>query len=370
MGTIGDLSTLTSDISRSWSAYTTFASQIRSSGSAITQLTESLRRQRETDRKLLGTVASVLARLRVDASVTANFRDMSMANCSLAKLASNAAVIDSTLSKVFAQQSTLRASLDSVRAFASTSSLLSSIDTTRLLATSLGSQRRLFDMEGNAIGRLIEASALLTNQLTATFGKMTRSYRNVIECLPRVAEPMVPVIAKFSPIEYSLELDVLERISVDPEKDSDDRGLPSIDEELEHFDNRLMILVTGARKSLTCDNPDRARHVTTSVRELFTHIVHGLAPDDAVRKWSSHETDFHNKRPTRRARLLYICREFACKPLEKFVEDDVTAALTLVDSLHSGTHAIQSKLTDRQLEAIVHRMESLAVFLLKISRDG
>ena len=136
------------------------------------------------------------------------------------------------------------------------------------------------------------------------------------------------------------------------------------------FDDRLLILINGARDSLRSDNPDRERHVTTSVRELFTQILHGLAPDDELRQWSADPDHYHDNRPTRRARLLYICRKFSCDPLTKFVEDDVRAALTLIDSLNAGTHVVQSKLNEFQLEAIVYRMEALALFLLKISRGG
>ena len=84
-------------------------------------------------------------------------------------------------------------------------------------------------------------------------------------------------------------------------------------------------------------NPDRARHVTTSVRELFSQVLHGLAPDEEVRAWSSNEQHFQNRRPTRRARLLYICRHINSDPLTRFVEDDVQAALSFVEALNADT---------------------------------
>jgi hypothetical protein len=228
----------------------------------------------------------------------------------------------------------------------------------------------LLDLETHSLGRLIGSSTIFANELTATFGKLTRSYRDVIECFPRIPELQIPFITTFSPLEYSLELDVLERISVEQDEDVEVEGLPLVDHELASFDDRLLILINGARKSLKSDNPDRARHITTSVRELFTQILHGLAPDEEIRKWSADAAYYHNNRPTRRARLLYICRRFACDPLTKFVDDDVRAALTLIDSLNAGTHVVQSSLTEFQLQAIVYRMEALALFLLKISRGG
>ena len=283
---------------------------------------------------------------------------------------SNAAITNSALSKVFAEHNAIRASLGSIVSRAPISDLLTSLDTTRLLHTSLASQFRLLDLEAHSFGRLIGASNILANDLTATFSKLTRSYRDVIESVPRLPEMHVPFVAKYSPIEYSLELDVLDRISVEQEEEVDGEGLPSVDDELAGFDDRLLTLIKGARASLRSDNLDRARHVTTSVRELFTQILHGLAPDDELRKWSADPDHYHDKRPTRRARLLFICRKFSCDPLTKFVEDDVRAALTLIDSLNAGTHVVQSKLSEFQLAAIVYRMEALALFLLKISRGG
>lgn len=360
------LNNISRDISRSFSVYSDWASQLQQSTSAITSLQDLFSKQFAFDRNLFSAANSALMQARLAKLTTSNYRDLALANESLTKLVSSAAITDSALSKVFAEHNALRASLSSIASQSSITSLLSSLDTTRLLHTSLNSQCRLLALEATSFGRLLGASNTLANDLTSTFSKLTRSYREVIECFPSIPEPLVPFIAKYSPIEYSLEMDVLERISVD--RDEKVEGLPSVDDELASFDDRLLILINGARKSLRSDNPDRARHVTTSIRELFTHILHGLAPDVEMTKWSTDESHFHNNRPTRRARLLYICRKFSCDPLTKFVEDDVRAALTLVDSLNAGTHVVQSKLTEFQLEAIVYRMEALAFFLLKISR--
>lgn len=363
------LKKISREILRSLSVYNDFASQLQKSTSAITSLQDSLAKQLEFDRHLLGTTSSVLSQACLVESTTSNFRDLSSANQILTELASNAAITDSALSKVFAEHNALRASLDSIASQSSIADLLSSLDTTRLLYTSLNSQYRLLDLETNSFGRLIDASNILANDLTATFSKLTRSYRDVIESFPSIPQPQVTFIAKYSPIEYSLEMDVLERISVEHDKDIEVEGLPSIDEELALFSDQLLILLNGARKSLKSDNPDRARHVMTSVRELFTHILHGLSPDDEIRRWSTDASHYHKDQPTRRARLLYICRKISCDPLTKFVEDDVRAALTLIDFLNVGTHVVQLKLTEFQLQAIVYRMEALALFLLKLSRE-
>lgn len=362
------LERISRDMSCSLSMYSDMAAQLVKSTSAFTSLQDSLNKQLALDRSLFSATSTALSQAPLAAIPTSTFRDLLLANQRLTELVSNTSISNSTLSKVFAEHNALQASLKSIAMQSSVTDLLSSLDTTRLLHTSLSSQLRLLDLESRSFGRLIGASNTLAKSLTATFSELTRSYRDVVECLPCIPEMHVPFIAKYSPVEYSLEMDVLERISADEKDEFEVEGLPSVDGELASFDDRLLILVNGARESLRSDNPDRARHVTTSVRELCMHILHGLAPDDEIRKWSTDDSHFHNGRPTRRARLLYICRKFACDPLTKCVEDDVRAALTLIDSLNAGTHVVQSKLTGFQLEAIVYRMEALALFLLKIAR--
>ncbi len=355
-------------ISQSTSAYNNVFADLAKSTSAITSLQSTLAKQFECDRALFGNTSAILSQTRLISDVTSNFRDLSRANVSLTSLVSAASVTDSALSKVFADHSALRSSIAAIASQSSVTNLLSSLDTMGLLHTSLSSQCRLLNLEAASFGSRIEASKLFANDLTSTFSKFTRSYRDLVECIPAIPNTHIPFVAKYSPIEYSLEVDVLEQISVDDEDDEESTGLPSVDDELAVFDDKLLNLINGARESLASDNPDRARHVTTSVRELFTHILHGLAPNDEIKAWSKDDEHYHNNRPTRRARLLYICRKFSCDPLTKFVENDVQAALTLVDSLSAGTHVVQSKLTERQLGAIVYRMESLVLFLLKVSK--
>lgn len=355
-------------ISQSTAAYSSLLADLTQSTSAITSLQDTLTKQFQRDRELFGATSAILSQARLASAVTSNFDDLTRVNAKLTSLVTAASITDSSLSKVFADHNVMRDSIAAIASHSSVTNLLSSLDTTRLLHTSLNSQYRLLQLEAVSFGSRIDASALFANDLTSQFGKLTRSYRDLVDCIPAIPEAYVPFVTTHAPVEYSRELDVLEVISVDDVKgEKEVVGLPSVDDELAIFDDKLLILINGARQSLTSDNPDRPRHVTTSVRELFTHILHRLAPDDDIKAWSTDDEHYYNNRPTRRARLLYICRKFSCDPLTKFVENDVKAALTLVDSLNAGTHVVESKLTTSQLEAIVYRMESLALFLLKVS---
>jgi hypothetical protein len=144
------------------------------------------------------------------------------------------------------------------------------------------------------------------------------------------------------------------------------KPVPSADEILENYDPRLCRLLQGARYSLASDNPDRVRHVTTSIRELFTHVLHTLAPDNEIRKWSTEDQYFHNNRPTRRARISYIYRNINSDPCKKFVKHDIETFLSLFDVFNGDTHSLEPRLAENQLEAIVWRVESLLIFLLQM----
>jgi hypothetical protein len=125
---------------------------------------------------------------------------------------------------------------------------------------------------------------------------------------------------------------------------------------------------THSKEAARSENPDRARHVSTSLRELYTHIVHRIAPDSEVQSWTSESSHFHNGRPTRKARLLYVCRHLNHGPFETFVQKDVAAALGFLDLFQMGTHDIVPAFSATQLSSLIQRMEGLLRFLLETSK--
>ena len=216
--------------------------------------------------------------------------------------------------------------------------------------------------------------------LTTNFGNLTRSYQSLLETASTHESLFkhVPFITTYAPVEYNREVEVLNSISVE-----DDDGLvisevisksvPSVDAVLANFDDRYCPLLQGARSAAISDisdNPDRERHVATSLRELSTRVLHALAPDDCIRQWSADKRHFFNKRPTRRARLQYIHRHINADPLTRFVDDDVEAALSLLDLLQEGTHGVEPRFTESQLRFFVLRIESLLVFLIQLRNTG
>ncbi len=65
----------------------------------------------------------------------------------------------------------------------------------------------------------------------------------------------------------------------------------------------------------------------------------------------------HEGSPTRRARVLYVCRELNNDPLTEFLTHD-TRALVKLFELFNRVHELEIELTDKQLRAIFLKTDS------------
>ena len=135
---------------------------------------------------------------------------------------------------------------------------------------------------------------------------------------------------------------------------------------LQAVDPDLVMPYKGAHQALSGSNPDKARHVLVSLRELWDHLLRRLAPDHKVLTWVPHKTDLvHNGRPTRKARVLYICRSIAHGPLSDFTVEDTKAFVKLLN-FFNRVHELRGKLTDQELRALVIRSDSWLMYVLRL----
>ena len=137
----------------------------------------------------------------------------------------------------------------------------------------------------------------------------------------------------------------------------------------------LLNIYRGAKESICSSNPDRQRHVLSSLRQLFDNALWCLAPDDKIIPWikSLAETQQKNLlkdgKPTRSARIEFICRDIFEPPLSDFIKADTQAFVKLYNVLNR-IHAVHTGLSDTQLTAIMYKAESWLTFLIKIAREN
>ncbi len=135
---------------------------------------------------------------------------------------------------------------------------------------------------------------------------------------------------------------------------------------LEALDPRLIKMWDGGGLALSGENPDQVRHFSASRRELMTHVLHLLAPDDEIRKWNTEPSLYHEGKPTRMARLRYICRSIDQAPFGEFVKSDCRSMLATFDLFQRGTHELEVGFTPEQLKALAARAEHHLLFLLQL----
>jgi len=136
---------------------------------------------------------------------------------------------------------------------------------------------------------------------------------------------------------------------------------------LQAVDPALARPYMGAHDALRSRNADRARHILSSLRELWNHLLRRLAPDEHVLGWvpRNEKELLHDGRPTRRARVLYVCRNLNHDPLTDFVIQDTRALVKLVD-FFNRVHELEPELTDEQLRVLLLRTDSWLTYILQI----
>jgi hypothetical protein len=109
------------------------------------------------------------------------------------------------------------------------------------------------------------------------------------------------------------------------------------------------------------------RHASVSLRELATHVLHRLAPDDEILAWSEDPNHYHNGRPTRQARVLYACRHVNYGPYGKYLKKSVNATVAFFDALN-GLHDVRPDVCDFQLRLMLTDAIGILRFLLRTAK--
>lgn len=230
------------------------------------------------------------------------------------------------------------------------------------------------DNIGSRIGLALEGKQYLTTTITDLSTSYSTLFRS-FEQNPISYASLSPSLSKITPIEYFSTTNLLEAISVEeditPEEELIKNEIQyenkiSLENYLPKIDPGLYKMWKGAIEAYHSNNTDKVRHFATSIRELFTHIIHKLAPDDNIKKWTTEASMYHEGRPTRKARFLYICRNINNDPFNQFVKKDVDAMIAFIDIFQKGTHDIDPAFSPNHLITIKSKAETTLKFLLEI----
>lgn len=131
----------------------------------------------------------------------------------------------------------------------------------------------------------------------------------------------------------------------------------------------LLPMALGAREVLSLRGHDYQRHYCASLRELFTHVLHRLAPDRSVREFTHNPADFHDGRPTRAARISYVCRSARHDSFREFVKKDIAAMQAMLDAFQAGTHRAAAGFKDEELDLLGVRLEGALLLLLSAVKE-
>lgn len=253
---------------------------------------------------------------------------------------------------------------------------------TNIADMSLLAQGTLAKLDWENIGRGLSTADAVKEMVGTTFTDFSRSYNDLFTAFKEPQTSLLtlpPSLSELPSIEFFTGVECLDVTTGETSEDEyeDERQIvreeisaradETLRTQLVSLKPELLNLWEGAKQALTSDNPDRARHFITSFRELFTHVLHLLSPDDDLRGWSTSPKDFVNNRPTRRARLSYISRGISHGAFTAFVEKDVAATLAICDLFQAGTHGISNNFSEAQLFALKNRAESAICFMLAIA---
>jgi len=246
---------------------------------------------------------------------------------------------------------------------------------------SIFAENYLSKSEAAGLGAIVNLNNELKININDSFLELSAGYKNLFASFEKnlgIFANFNPHITRLTSEEYFNSANLLESISIEGSGGVAEQILKNnilIDNErglsfyLQQVNRDLINLWNGSKKALASDNPDRIRHFGTSLRELFTQVIHALAPNNEIKLWTSRKDYFEDGNPTRKARLNYICRNISNETFEEFIDKDITALLAFLDLFQNCTHEVKSKITEIQLLAMQCRAESTIKYLITISKN-
>lgn len=208
------------------------------------------------------------------------------------------------------------------------------------------------------------------NTILESLGGTITSYQNLMrDILPIERFSVLPDAVRYYPtIEmHNTSIVTGHLITANKDQPEEEEIITPDNEELVAWLGSLEpsfpVLLRGAEETIYSHNPDRCRHFASSHRELCTQIIHLLAPDNLVKNWTTDPNHFDRGKPTRRARLLYIARNFNNHPFIDFFVKNFETQMSL---LNTDEHRKKHEYVDEDLILLHKHFLSALGFLRRI----
>jgi hypothetical protein len=195
-------------------------------------------------------------------------------------------------------------------------------------------------------------------------GKLAGVPRFVIELPPRDMRIKTEIIESFG---LGYEPESARSVIDDPVFGCDDVELM-----LDEYDPSLLMMLHGARDAMKENGGDKVRHVCVSLRELCTHVLLRLSPDDDIRRWQPDLTAsgiYDKGKATRLGRLSFICRFVNFGLYAPYLAKSMRTTIDFFGMLQEGTHAVTPEASDAQLQMILRDAVGVLRFLLTTAKN-
>jgi len=291
----------------------------------------------------------------------------------------------STLGDTFSQLAKL--SLEANRLVSSTgiADIKSQLAMTSSLARALNieslTQYSLNRLKLDGLGKSLLISKTIQVSILENFNQLSNAYSRLVRArddnffgdLPKeltLEQPALEVLESTSFLEIISDPTLDEQFEIEKNLSRNEilAKIGGVEELLLEIDKGLLTMWRGAIEALESGHEDYARHCSVSLRELLTHIIHKLSPDDEIQEWATDLKFFENGRPTRKARLLFICRAVNHDGFVDFITKDIAATIEFFTLFQRGTHQINIPYTHKQLLTLKNKVESTISFLIQTYR--
>jgi len=249
---------------------------------------------------------------------------------------------------------------------------------TKVSAYTFQAEKTLLNVNVGSIGSMIGLNETQRLIVAGSFSDLSASYKSMFslfETNPAAITQVNPFLFKSVPASFLNSANLIEAISVDIQEEVEEEELmdgiyseSNIYSLLSGVNPDLKELWYGANAAIDSKQPDSIRHFATSTRELFTQILHSLAPDKKVEAWDKDPELYYDGRPTREARLLYICREINENSMKDFIKKDVSSIIAVVKLFNEQTHKIKSDLSPKQIIALKVKTETTLKYLIQVGQ--